>query len=138
MECQFCKQILSSKSALNTHQTKTKYCLKIQGKIDVKGTFVCKLCNKNFLNNNRYKYHINICKSDTFYIKKLEQSELLVQRLEKDIDILKHENIILREDKKDLQERYDKLSLTAVKRPTTNNKNIQINNFIQNIGTPTS
>ena len=32
MECKFCKKILSSKSALNTHQRTAKYCLKIQGK----------------------------------------------------------------------------------------------------------
>jgi hypothetical protein len=49
----------------------------------------------------------------------------------KEIEMLR--NIIneLRLDKKDLQERYDKLSLTAVKRPVTTNKNIQINNYIQ-------
>ena len=39
----------------------------------------------------------------------------------------------LRKDKKELQERYDILSLTAVKRPINNTKNIQINNFIQNM-----
>ena len=64
MECQFCKHMLSSKSALNTHQTKAKYCLKIQGKNDIKGQFICNLCEKDFLNNNRYKSHKNICKAN--------------------------------------------------------------------------
>jgi hypothetical protein len=49
----------------------------------------------------------------------------------KQIDLLN--NIIqeLRKDKKELEERYDNLSMTAVKRPTTSTKNIQINNYIQ-------
>ena len=40
---------------------------------------------------------------------------------------------ILKKDKHDLQERYDRLSLTAMKRPINSTKNIQINNFIQNM-----
>jgi hypothetical protein len=52
---------------------------------------------------------------------------------DKEIDILKNENRLLREQLHNLQERYDKLSLTAVKRPVNNTKNIQINNYIQNM-----
>ena len=51
--------------------------------------------------------------------------------LKKEIEMLKNTICELRADKKDLQERYDNLSLTAVKRPVNNTKNIQINNFIQ-------
>jgi hypothetical protein len=51
----------------------------------------------------------------------------------KDIEMLKNTIKELRTDKKDLQERYDKLSLTAVKRPVNSTKNIQINNYIQNM-----
>lgn len=32
MECQYCYRKLSSKSSLSVHQTKTKYCLKLQEK----------------------------------------------------------------------------------------------------------
>jgi len=50
----------------------------------------------------------------------------------KEIEMLKNTIYELRADKKDLQDRYDNLSLTAVKRPVNNNtKNIQINNFLQ-------
>jgi len=122
--------MLSSKSALNTHQTKTKYCLKIQGKTNIKGKFVCKLCNKNFLNNNRYKYHINICKSDRFYIKELEKLKEENQCLKEENSSQKKENEILKAELEKFRDDYKELSLTAVKRPTTNNKNIQINNFI--------
>jgi hypothetical protein len=49
------------------------------------------------------------------------------------IQLLTKENEMLKIDKKDLQKRYDNLSITAVKRPTTNTKNIQINNYIKNM-----
>jgi hypothetical protein len=52
-------------------------------------------------------------------------------KLHETIKVLQKENEMLREDKKDLQESYTELSLTAVKRPVNNTKNIQINNFIQ-------
>ena len=48
MECQYCKTILKTNSALKQHQTKTKYCLVLQGKDNEKGTFICKGCNKDF------------------------------------------------------------------------------------------
>ena len=40
---------------------------------------------------------------------------------------------MLRADKKELQDNYKELSLTAVKRPTTSTKNVQINNYIKNM-----
>ena len=49
------------------------------------------------------------------------------------IAILENENNMLKAQLYSLQERYDKLSLTAVKRPVNSTKNIQINNFIQNM-----
>jgi hypothetical protein len=51
----------------------------------------------------------------------------------KEIELLISTIKELRIDKKDLQERYDKISLTAVKRPVNHTKNIQINNYIQNM-----
>uniref|UniRef100_A0A6C0JMR7 C2H2-type domain-containing protein n=1 Tax=viral metagenome TaxID=1070528 RepID=A0A6C0JMR7_9ZZZZ len=126
MECKFCHNKLSSKSALNTHQKTARYCLKIQGKTDIKGSFICKVCDKNFLNNNRYKSHVKICKSNTKYI--IEN-----KKLKDELISVKKENEILRGELEKTQERYDKLSLTAVKRPVTSTKNIQINNYIQNM-----
>lgn len=48
MECQFCKNILSSKGTLKTHQSTTKYCLEIQNSLqkDKKEINVYK-CSKN-------------------------------------------------------------------------------------------
>ena len=123
MECQYCKNFLSSKSAMNTHQKTAKYCIKLQGKGEVKGDFTCKLCNKNFLNNNRYKYHTGICNANKVYIEEIEEMKLYICELEK-------ENEILRTDKKDLQESYEKLSLTAVSRNFEDETTIDIDDTL--------
>jgi hypothetical protein len=133
MECQFCKHMFSSKSALNTHQSKAKYCLKIQGKNDIKGQFICNLCEKSFLNNNRYKSHKNICRSNLFYVKESDILNNKIQELTRKLDISTTENEFLREELKKSQEKHQELSITAVKRPTVSNKNIQINNYIKNM-----
>jgi hypothetical protein len=150
MECEFCEKILSSKSALNTHQRTAKYCLNIQGKNpqDVTNKFKCELCNKIFLNNNRYKYHKNICLPIESYVEDIRKLKLRISELEKEnktteenlINVkqmnkdLQKENDLLIEYKNELREDYKDLSITAVKRPTknVNTKNIQINNFIHN------
>ena len=119
MECEFCKKVLSSKSTLNTHQRTALYCLKIQCKKveDIKDKFKCELCGKTFLNNNRYKYHKNICTSNKLCIEENDKLKLRISEIEKMNTILHNENEMLKYDKKYLQERYDNLSLTAVKRP---------------------
>jgi len=129
MECQYCKKVLSSKSALKFHQTRTRYCLKIQGKQDIKGEFICELCGKDFQTKSHLNSHSNICEKNMPNNKKLIEQ---VRILNETIKVLQKENEMLKQDKKDLQESYTELSLTAVKRPVNNNtKNIQINNFIQ-------
>jgi hypothetical protein len=145
MECVFCKQILSTKSALNTHQSKAKYCLKLQGKKNKTGDFICVHCNKDFFNNNRHKSHILICKENNSFKQELDDTKLENNNLNIEIITLKKENEILkielekfRSDYKEkahniLHEDYKELSITAVKRPTTSTKNIQINNYIKNM-----
>lgn len=124
MECQFCKKILSSVSALNYHQKNTKSCLQIQGKnYDTK--IKCEYCNKLLSSKSSQKRHMVVCSHKYKYI------EDQLYDAKKEIEMLKNTICELRSDKKDLQDRYDNLSLTAVKRPVNNTKNIQINNFIQ-------
>jgi hypothetical protein len=129
MECQFCKHILSTKSALKVHQNKVKYCLKIQG-VNKKGEYECKLCGKDFSVKFHLQNHENICEKNIPNIKKLNEE---LESLRKDICILKKENEILRADKKELQDNYKELSIVAVKRPTISNKTIQVNNYIKNM-----
>ena len=128
MECNFCHNTFANKQNLNAHQKKAKYCLKLQGK-NIHTKFICEICQKTFTSKYNLNRHKKICDNNSL-IKKLRDKNI---NNENEIKILK--NIIkeLRLDKKELQERYDKLSLTAVKRPVNNTKNIQINNFIQNM-----
>jgi len=140
MECQFCKNIFSTKTNLNSHQKTAKYCLKIQG-IEVEKKYECKWCNKSFAIFSNFERHKKVCKDpkkieEYEYQNKIKDQEIMNIKeenniLKKEIEMLKNTICELRSDKKDLQERYDNLSLTAVKRPVNNTKNIQINNFIQ-------
>jgi len=140
MECEFCKNIFSTKTNLNSHQKTAKYCLKIQG-IEVQKKYECKWCNKSFAIFSNFERHKKVCKDpkkieEYEYQNKIKDQEIMNVKeenniLKKEIEMLKNTIYELREDKKDLHDRYDNLSLTAVKRPVNNTKNIQINNFIQ-------
>lgn len=85
MECSFCKKILSSQWALKSHQAKTKYCLALQGKTDVKGSFTCAGCGKNFLLNNVFKRHTEICKKGESYVIELEKKYKILEEENKKI-----------------------------------------------------
>ena len=111
MECQYCKTILKSNSALKQHQTKTKYCLKLQGKDQEKGTFVCSGCNKDFHQKIVLKTHIKICGS--------YKTENLLKRIE----LLENEkNNLLKEKKEWLEEKKELIEIIAKNpRKTTTN-----------------
>jgi hypothetical protein len=128
MDCDYCKKIFSNKSSLKTHQTSAKYCLKIQGKDTSKGKHVCDICGKDFNVKFHLQNHIFVCQKNNLVLTKYKEEN---QILKEKINILQNENELLRQDKKELQERYADLSITAVKRPVNNTRNIQINNFIQ-------
>jgi hypothetical protein len=125
MECEFCKKILNSKSALNVHQKNTKYCLKLQGNSQ-KGQFVCE-CGKDFHNKHHLISHQDVCRIvNTVY----------VQELRNRVNTAEQENIILSSKLsdafntiKDLQDRIEKITLQAINRPTHQTKNKQIINL---------
>jgi hypothetical protein len=70
IECEFCKKKYSNIHTLKTHQQTTKFCLKIQDKINIKDKlediekkiFSCDYCNKEFLLKASLKDHLKICK----------------------------------------------------------------------------
>jgi hypothetical protein len=127
MKCEFCSNSFSNKQNLNAHQKKAKYCLKLQG---VKGIeHKCKHCNKIFHSKYDHNRHVKSCKN-IGYVKDLEKQ---LEALNIEIIELKKENEMLRVDKNDLRSDYKDLATTAVKRPTTSTKNIQINNYIKNM-----
>ena len=103
MECQYCKTILKTNSALKQHQTKTKYCLKLQGKDGEKGTFICRGCDKDFHQKSNLTIHIKTCES--------YKPENLLKRidiLEKNKNNwLEEKKILIQEKKEWLQEKKD-------------------------------
>jgi len=125
MECEFCKKLLNSKSALNVHQKNTKYCLKLQGNSQ-KGQFVCE-CGKDFHNKHHLISHQDVCRIvNTVY----------VQELRNRVNTAEQENIILSSKLsdafstiKDLQDRIENITLQAINRPTHQTKNKQIINL---------
>ena len=127
MKCEFCNNEFSNKQNLNSHKKKAKYCLKIQG---VKGDeFRCEHCNKLFYSKHDCIRHGVICKKK-FNIDDLQKKNS-IQYIE--IIELKKENEILKSELEKYRSDYKELSTTAVKRPTTSTKNIQINNYIKNM-----
>jgi hypothetical protein len=113
MECQYCNKILSSKSSLLLHQRKTKYCLKIQGKV-TKGEFNCEYCGQNFTYKSALQSHYQSCSANKPYVR---ESLRNCQNYEIKNKELKKRIILLEKDKLDLQERYDKLAETLAKQP---------------------
>ena len=126
MECSFCKKELSSKSSLNYHQKNTKSCLKLQGRtVDKKVD--CKFCGSTLSSKTSLQRHVKNCKS-----KYTNMENELYDSL-KTIEMLRATIAELRADKNELRSDYKDLATTAVKRPTSSTKNIQINNYIKNM-----
>ena len=107
-QCIYCKKGFTSKSILKNHQTSAKYCLKIQEKVDVvhddnenDNNYMCEYCNKNFTSNFRFKQHLESCLSKYKYIAKNNEIEL--EKVMKEMGIIKKENIFLKEEIKTIK-----------------------------------
>lgn len=122
MICEFCNNEFSNKHNLNYHQRSAKYCLILQNKNPKR--YMCDGCNKKFTSELTLKRHKKICSSNDLVKNLHETIKTMKIEYEQKISNLETQVRELRMDKKDLQERYDNLSLTAVKRPVNNTKNI--------------
>ena len=129
MECTYCKNTFSSKTNLNNHQKRAKYCLKLRNTYKQETEYKCDACERTFSGKFELNRHLTTCRKNDI----LKKSSQIIQTLKDELISVKKENELLRHQLKNIQERYDNLSLTAVKRPTTTNKNIQINNYIKNM-----
>ena len=102
MECQFCKKMLSTLSALKYHQKSAKYCLDIQGN-NGNQNFSCEYCVKKF----NTKQHLI-----THYISCKEKKKNEIEEEEENIKILnislQYEIIKLKSQNKKLKEKYKK------------------------------
>ena len=62
MNCEYCNSEFKTKSALNNHKNKAKYCLILQGKIKPKEeVFNCNLCEKILSSKQMLELHKEKC-----------------------------------------------------------------------------
>ena len=123
--CQFCSNTFNTKILLDRHQTDTRYCLELQGKIDPKKkekpSFNCHGCDHNFSTKQTFTNHINNCK----YVKdkRIAELELQVEDLKNKLLESQTENKIYKDSQECLKE--------IAKQPKiqqNNNNNNNINN----------
>ena len=121
MECQYCHQLLANKYALKTHQTRTKRCLKIQGK-ESPEDFKCKSCKKIFTRKEDINKHAMSCKSIKTEVDQLQD---IVNIKDKQIEDLKSIHLTEIQDLKKqidkLQDKLENIALKASMKHTTNN-----------------
>lgn len=147
MECQFCKKVLKDKYTLATHQTNTKKCLVLQGKINIiKKEYTCK-CRYKAQTQKKLEVHQNSC---LFY--RLHEKDIVIEDIKSKYSELKtnFNNITLEINQneaktrkiKDLEDKIaekdakikdleDKLYEIA-KQPRTNNTTNTTTNVVQN------
>jgi len=120
MNCSFCNNTFSGKSALKKHQKTAKYCLKIQG---VKGKiYKCEFCSKKYTQKIDLQRHELICAEkkvkqvNNSTNKKLSEKDRLIAKLESQI--------------RELQDKLVSIAEKAVSKPMIQDNRIQqINNF---------
>jgi len=108
MECQYCKKVLSTKSSLNQHQRKTKYCLSIQGK--KLGEYKC-YCGKDFARKHHLVSHQESCQLISPVFRQMKEENLVLKK--------QLEDALRREQ--ELREDFNKLATVSAKRSTTTN-----------------
>jgi len=65
MNCEYCNSEFKTKSALNNHKNKAKYCLILQGKIEPKNNiFKCNLCEKILSSKQMLEVHKEKCEGN--------------------------------------------------------------------------
>ncbi len=122
MECQFCKNVFSTKTSLNNHQKTAKYCLKLR---DVKSetSYKCDGCGKTFSRSYHLQRHQKQCKSNDIVFdleSKLAQAEKDIEMYKKDI---LQKTIVIQEKNNQIEKLQDKL------------ENIEINEAILRVST---
>lgn len=128
MICQYCHNKFSSKSSINNHQKKTKYCLQLQGK-DVSSEFTCEFCLSVFTAKVGLQYHYKICKANnSVVVQNLCNLQEEVKSLKTKLsEALRREKDYIRREK-ELREDYAKLAaISAIKPTTTNNTTNNLN-----------
>jgi hypothetical protein len=131
MECEYCKNLFSTKANLNSHQKTAKYCLKLRETNSVKEC-VCHKCGKKFNREYVLNRHLDRCssKNSMYDLEKniIEYKAILNEKENYIVELKKQyeKHIRNQEDKyekqvKELQDKLENLAKTAISRPTTTN-----------------
>ncbi len=94
--CEYCKNEFSTKNSMETHQKRTKYCIKIQqqNKLnDQTSKFNCLYCDKDFFRKDDYYRHEERCKLKMKKNDNLNNNEIAL--LYQEIRDLKEKNLEL-------------------------------------------
>jgi len=136
MECEFCKNKLSTISSLNYHKKTNKKCLEIRN--DINNTLnSCEFCDKLF-SNQTLKIHLKSCKSKK--LNKEKEKDNIIQEKDNIIEELKNEILDLKnkifklETENNIYIKDHELVKTIATQPKINNNNKikVINNFFDN------
>ena len=122
MKCEYCNSEFKTKSALNNHKNKAKYCLVLQGKIEPKEElFKCNLCDKILSSKRNLELHKEKCegKKEKKEFKCDYCNKILSSKQNLEIHIKKCEIIVEKEEYK--CEYCDKILSTKQKLDYHNN-----------------
>jgi hypothetical protein len=137
MDCEFCKQKLSSLSNLNYHKKTNKKCLQVQNNNDVSAFIPCEFCNKTFT-SQIMKKHLISCKNKKETVMQ-EKDDIILEKdkelKEKDLEIIKlNTRITELETENNIYRKDHELIKTIAIQPknVTNNKIKVVNTFFDN------
>ena len=121
INCEFCNKPFKTEYTLKTHQKTAKYCI-LKQKSDniIMNEFTCEYCNKIFSTKNRLLSHIEICK----VLKNERDAEYLKNKIElkickEQLIFFQQKEIEYKEQIRELQDKMERITTTAISRPTT-------------------
>ena len=110
MNCDYCNSEFKTKSALNNHKNKAKYCLVLQGKIEPKEEeFKCNLCNKLLSTKQNLEVHKEKCEGKKEKIEEEFKCEYCKKILSTKQMLENHKNICGIKKEKEQKEYKEKL-----------------------------
>jgi len=123
-ECEHCKNSFKTKSSLNQHQNRAKYCLALRDKQSKQ--YLCEWCDKTFTRQYDLSNHHKICKDQINYLKnELKESLYKIEILEQNLKVCSEKYDLYRE----LYEENKGIVQNMAQRPTITN-NTRNNNLV--------
>ena len=107
MNCEYCNVVFKTKSALNNHKNKAKYCLIIQKKIETKEEeFKCSTCKKKLCTKQYLEIHSRKCgiKEKEIKAKDIFKCEYCDKILATKQNLINHLSVCLEKKDKELNE----------------------------------